>query len=160
MLVSWDNLVTSQYCLSLSRLRPGPGLLAYLCKINMFQLTRLRLGILATQQPIYLPPHHYLIFEQQTFSECCQTYHYTIHFSLQWNWNIANIDDLHRCQHWRTLESVESSYLYMGLVALSLNQRIRETSCWRPPAVTSHGSTPVSPRSPDTQTMGTGTSGN
>ena len=65
----------------------------------MFQLTRLRLGILATQQPIYLPPHHYLIFEQQTFSECCQTYHYTIHFSLQWNWNIVNIDDLHRCQH-------------------------------------------------------------
>ena len=77
MLVSWDNLVASQYCLLPARLWPGPGLLAYLCKINMFQLTRLRLGILATQQPIYLSPHHYLISEQQTFCECCQTYHFT-----------------------------------------------------------------------------------
>ena len=45
-------------------------------------------------------------------------------------------------------------YLYMGLVALSLNQRMRVTPC---SLVTSHGRTPVIPCRPDTHTMGTET---
>ena len=47
-------------------------------------------------------------------------------------------------------------YLYIGLVALSLNQSMRVTSWWVwPSRDTSHGSTPVIPCSPNTEAMGT-----
>ena len=48
-----------------------------------------------------------------------------------------------------------SSYLYIGFVALSLNQRIRKTSSGPLAEVTSQGRTPVVPCRPITEAIGT-----
>ena len=53
------------------------------------------------------------------------------------------------------LQYSRQPHLYMGLVALSLNQRMRETSWALPDLVTSQASTPVRPWSPDTDKIGT-----